>query len=341
MPTLYSADTVTIGSTDPGVVDRFNEVLAAAGLGRPLGPYFRPAGHRLAVQISSGVSPAAVREVLRGRTMEDVRLDPVYLSGTFRTDGPYAWQAFGPMSVNPSQARPAPPWTAPSARLRRPVIALLDCGVRDHPWLPRTVPGDPFLLRADDPGLSEPWHSPLGDHKDDDPQSGHATFLAGVIRTAAPDARVLDVRVMTDDGKVLESTLVDALLWLERQRVAGYPVDVLCLPFGRRVAAGEPIDEVADPLRRLAGAGVAIAAAAGNDHSHTEVFPAALPWVTGVGAGFGEYHAKFSNHGDWVERYRDGVDVVSLLPPDGWARWHGTSFAAASMAADLARPQVA
>jgi len=32
--------------------------------------------------------------------------------------------------------------------------------------------------------------------------------------------------------------------------------------------------------------------------------------------------------------------VLGIMPPDRWARWTGTSFAAAAFAADLARPQV-
>jgi hypothetical protein len=335
MPTLYSADTVTIGAAGPGSLDSLNDTLAAAGLGRPLGPLSRVAGQRVVVQVS-GVSPGAVRDVLAASV--DIRLDPVYLNGTFRLDGQDFWHGFAPSGL--SEGLPDPPWTPPRPGLRRPVIALFDSGIRDHPWLPRTGKDDPFVLRSDDPRLDRPWISPLGDPKDDDPQSGHGTFLAGLIRKAAPDARVLDVRVMTGDGKVLESTLVDALCWLEAYRAAGHPVDVLCLAFGRRPGPDEAIFEPATPLARLAEAGVAIVASAGNDHRDAPVHPAALPGVTAVGAGFGEYHARFSNHGDWVQRYRDGVDQISIFPPDRWAVWSGTSFSAATMAADLARPQV-
>jgi hypothetical protein len=115
------------------------------------------------------------------------------------------------------------------------------------------------------------------------------------------------------------------------------------MAFGRRAsddADDHLLAEIETALRTLADAGVALVASAGNDHQSEPVYPAAFETVTAVGAGFGGYHATFSNFGDWVGRYRDGVDVLSILPPDRWARWSGTSFAAATFAGDLARPQV-
>jgi len=100
-------------------------------------------------------------------------------------------------------------------------------------------------------------------------------------------------------------------------------------------------------MKPFTDAGIPLVASAGNDHTDEEVKPAASKSVIAVGAGFGRYHADFSNFGPWVNRYRDGVDVVGILPgtaadgSDGrWVKWSGTSFAAAAFAADLARPQV-
>jgi hypothetical protein len=42
----------------------------------------------------------------------------------------------------------------------------------------------------------------------------HGTFLAGLIRLAAPDAQVLSMRVMSDLGQVSETNVVAALTWL-------------------------------------------------------------------------------------------------------------------------------
>ena len=47
---------------------------------------------------------------------------------------------------------------------------------------------------------------------------GHATFIAGLIRLEAPDARVLSMQMMNNAGKVEPVHVVHALNWL-----AGHP----------------------------------------------------------------------------------------------------------------------
>jgi len=150
---------------------------------------------------------------------------------------------------------------------------------------------------------------------------------------------VLSVRVMNDAGRAQESTVLAALDWLLRYLGRGNPVDVLCMAFGRR--PGDTSDQplvglIERALDDLADRGVQLVASAGNDHVVDEIFPAAYHRVTAVGAGFGGYYTQFTNYGEWVDRYRDGVDVQSTMPGGGWARWSGTSFAAANFAADLA-----
>jgi hypothetical protein len=199
------------------------------------------------------------------------------------------------------------------------------------------------VLHPDDPALKAPWISPVPEAAADEPKAGHATFIAGLIRFNAPAAQVLSMRVMDGDGKVDESDVVDALEWLESYRETN-PVDVVLMPFGRspddEMDDNDTLDDLAAPIRRLAARGVAFVASAGNDHQNRGIHPALFDDVTAVGAGFGEYHATFSNYGTWVDRYREGVNALSVLPGARWARWSGTSFSAAVFAADLARPHV-
>jgi hypothetical protein len=345
----YSADVITIGEAGPAV-DALNETLAGRSLPL-LGEPTRTVEGRTVVPLVTPDGPGeavAVCQALKDNGT-DARLEPVFYSGTQDLDEEFtlAGKDIGHgflYSVLPASFGEKPPempkWEPPGEGLRRPVIAVLDSGVGDHRWLPKAH-GDPFVLRSDDPDLDEKWTSPVDDTEEGD-KAGHATFIAGLIRFNAPSARVLSVRVMNAQGTVDESTVVDALGWLERYR-RDHPVDILLTAFGRK--PGDQDDEytlvrLRTALHRLHTAGVAIVASAGNEHQSVGVAPAEFDFVNAVGAGFGDYHAVFTNYGDWVDRYREGVSMLSILPGDQWARWSGTSFSAAVFAADLARPHV-
>jgi hypothetical protein len=354
MDNRYSADTITIAGGDPDVVEHLNDILDRAIHKRPLGAPVRTFGSRTVIPVR-GHDPVEVSTVLRAAsTAVDPRPQLVFWSGTNQSRetagalfligndvGHGLVYALLPSNFDHPRK---PDWTPPAAELRRPVIALFDSGVRAHSWLPDDDPHDPFVLHPDDPTLKTQWSSPVPEATIGEPKAGHATFVAGLIRQHAPSAQVLSIRVMDGDGMVDESNVVNALHWLEDYRDT-HPVDVVLMPFGRspddEMDDDGTLDELRAPIERLARRGVAFVASAGNDHQSRGIHPAFFDDVTGVGAGFGEYHATFSNYGDWVDRYGEGVNALSILPGDRWARWSGTSFSAAVLAADLARPHVA
>jgi hypothetical protein len=275
-----------------------------------------------------------------------------------------------------------------------PVIALLDSGVQPHPWLsgqPLIVlppgvldPGGPagppdapdpalpsFLLDAD--GM-DGWHSPV---PPDNPAVkpyppgthwGHGTFIAGLLRQAAPQAQVLSMRVMDSAGHVDDHAVVNALTWL--YGTTAIRADVVLMAFGRQAAADDPtLGDLRAAVAALAGQEVTVVASAGNDASDKPVYPAAFaaelgPNVISVGAVLdaGE-PAPYSNYGSWVKAGWLGTDIVSIHPqtildagdrqtdrsvfsnPPGliashsYAWWTGTSFAAAIAAGLLASGQ--
>jgi len=215
----------------------------------------------------------------------------------------------------------------------RPVtVAILDTGITPHPWFTSTdwwsevTPDqlDPVLANAD---------------YELDAQSGHGTFVAGIVLRKAPNARLWIDRVLDDIGVCDELQLLQSLDRIRRREQAtGTKVDVLNLSLGGYAHHDEPSPLVADSLRRF-GSQTVVVTAAGNNSSDRLFWPAALKDCVAVGA-----KATFSDHGWWVDASAPGVDIAGPFPqrrPDGeielgFARWSGTSFAAPHVAGAIA-----
>ncbi len=180
-----------------------------------------------------------------------------------------------------------------------------------------------------------------------DPADAHGTFVAGLMVQQAPRAVVLMGGVL-DDFRGDDASVAEAITALA---AAGTKVITLAL-------SGGPDEQRRPELLEAAigqlPADVVVVAAAGNLGTSREVWPAAFPRVIAVGAvdasvpvraGTAPPRAEFSSYGKWVDAYATGVDVlgpyVSFTETDGdeftgWARWSGTSFAAAKVAGKIA-----
>ncbi|MEY9861050.1 hypothetical protein ABH935_006688 [Catenulispora sp. GAS73] len=236
---------------------------------------------------------------------------------------------------------------------RRPTVAVLDTGIGPHPWLDYSsdLYDDGFVLvdpaiqallvaaeaAADVPEpLPDPVEGPVYDTPllgELDTHSGHGTFIAGIIRQAAPDARVRSIRLMHDDGVVYENDLLVAFAELLAQvRYAqageGDPeqfVDVVSLSAGYYSENADDVaytSQLASIIGRLADCGVLVVASAGNDSTDRPCYPAALPpgagnvpVVISVGAlNPNGSKAFFSNDGPWVRCWATGAAVISTYP---------------------------
>ncbi|MBF9130864.1 S8 family serine peptidase [Plantactinospora sp. S1510] len=196
-------------------------------------------------------------------------------------------------------------------------------------YLPQADDEDPLYLHTDVLGL----------------QGGHGTFVAGVVRQAAPGVRFDPEQALDPTGIGDEEMLVAALTGLAPE------VSVVNLSLG-----GVTQDD-APPLplvNLLAGRpqGRVVVAAAGNTGTSRPTWPAALPDVLAVAAvsrgSAGIVPASYSAFGSWVnactvgERTSTYVDGRLLLPGrparlfSGFADWAGTSFAAAHVSGRLA-----
>lgn len=218
---------------------------------------------------------------------------------------------------------------------RRPLIAVLDTGVGRHPWL-REEPGhsngdggegvwDPFVV--DDDELQELIE--IGEVRNG-ADYGHGTFIAGILRQACPDARVLNIRVMHDDGVVRENDLLLALAGvLARNRAvqadfaagrepdASKFVDVVSLSAGYypENADAAYTTRLFFLVEELSASGVLIVASAGNDSTDVPCYPAGMPVVLSVGALDPDgKRAPFSNFGPWVKCWARGAAVISTMP---------------------------
>jgi subtilisin family serine protease len=329
--------------------------------------------------------------------------------GLFGINGYLRSARGGPVPVSLSMRPPNPRPLASSGGFdRRPVIAVLDTGIAEHEWFgttDREVPPNGYLRvlkevqdaitassRAAGTGarvIEDYWEEIIPDNPltgEFNRHAGHGTFIAGIFRQVAPDAELAVARVMAGDGVAYESDLIAALQRLvhqveDAQAPGGNPanmIDILSISIGYYIETLEDEAETTEftaLLNRLADLGVLVVAAAGNDATTRQFYPAALATVPPAGGGqpvlsVGALNpngtkAFFSNQAPWVHAWASGASVVSTFPklrgsmgptnvireldresmdPDdftsGFAMWHGTSFAGPHAAASLANKLV-
>ena len=237
--------------------------------------------------------------------------------------------------------KPCAPVPKPSGGTpgRRAIAAILDTGIIRHPWFTDT---DWFALVT--PDQLDPI--PSGSHYEPDTQTGHGTFVAGLLLRQAPSAFLMIERVLDDDGVCDELQLLDRLASLHRRvNSSGEALDVLNLSLGGYTFDDEPSPLVSDLLARF-GKHTVVVAAAGNFGSNRPFWPAGLKGCVAVGAlETDERRAEYSNHGWWVDACSVGSDVVGPFITDttpdgrrfnGFAQWSGTSFAAPRVAGAIA-----
>jgi subtilisin family serine protease len=227
--------------------------------------------------------------------------------------------------------------------VRRPLVALLDCGVVDHPWLDSNhvernpeVLGQQLGLPVEPSDLTGMSDALIGDLQ---AEAGHGTFIAGLIRQACPDAKILSVKVFGGDGVVAEGQLLRSLQLLAlRQALAVNgdtsvdPVDVVSMSLG--YYHEQPEDAAFDalllgPIAMLGALGATVVVSAGNDATVRPMYPAAftphknglvqaareaLPVIAVGATNPNTSVALFSNEGPWVRARRPGAALVSSYP---------------------------
>jgi subtilisin family serine protease len=201
------------------------------------------------------------------------------------------------------------------------VVAVLDTGVGPHTALGGALlPGIDLVDRGTPATDSANGIDDDGDGTIDE-GAGHGTHVAGIVHRVAPDAAILPVRVLDDEGS---GTIWNATEGMYIAAAAG--ADVINMSLGTHGSA----NSLRVAVEELTARGVLVVAAAGNNGKNRKMFPAAAPAAVAVGSvGRGDVLSSFSNFGRWVDVMAPGEDIHSTFPfpADSWAANSGTSMA--------------
>lgn len=265
-----------------------------------------------------------------GRASEG-RTDSLWLSGM--TNGP---QAFGSQYAFQRIGTPAAHARSTGSGV---LVAVLDTGVdATHPLLADRIAAGGWnaVLENDDTSDGRDGIDQDGDGRLDE-MAGHGTFVAGLIHGTAPDAWLLPVTVLDDDG------IGDAFdIGQGFFHAIDRGVHVINASFGSTYQSAIVEDAVDEAESR----GIVVVAAAGNEGvEDPRQFPACSSAAYGVAAVRpDDIRASFTNVNDKLALAAPGVTVsprtnqrvVSTLPDGDWGTWEGTSFATAMVSGAVA-----
>jgi subtilisin family serine protease len=155
---------------------------------------------------------------------------------------------------------------------------------------------------------------------------GHGTHVAGIIAALAPNAQILPVRVLDENGRGNTFLLAYAIEWAAQQP----GVRVINLSLGTQFDSKILRDVIANVTEQ----GIILVAATGNNNTNQIQYPAGYPGVIGVTAVDGSsIKASFANYGKgWVDVAAPGVAIMSTMVNEkgpGYATWSGTSMSTA------------
>ncbi len=199
------------------------------------------------------------------------------------------------------------------------IVAVVDSGVyADHEDLGSVVlPGLDLVSGTD--GRIDP--------------NGHGTHVAGIIGAgavngrgvagAAPDVKILPVRVLDANGSGYSSDVAEGIIW-----AADHGARIINLSLG----GTSPSTGMREAIKYAMSKDALVFAAAGNsgDSGSPTIYPAAFPEPVAVGAvGSNLQRASFSNVGGYVDLVAPGDSIVSTYQGGAasyaWAS--GTSMA--------------
>jgi thermitase len=202
-------------------------------------------------------------------------------------------------------------------------IAILDGGFDlGHEALAgRVAPGYDAVADDFDP-------QDLGDGLDGDGDGvpddllGHGTAVAALALAVAPQAVVVPIRVLDDEGWGSTATVSIGFL-------AAIDAGVHVINLSSHADKSSSL--VTDLVALARARGILVVASAGNSGDPHVGFPACLPDAVALGGATGGMYDPASDYGPEIDVSAPVRDVLAPFPAtrDGYARWSGTSMSAA------------
>ena len=158
---------------------------------------------------------------------------------------------------------------------------------------------------------------------------GHGTMVAGLVRLAAPNAKIMPLRVFGPNGQAHLFDVVRAIYY-----AVDHGADVINMSFS--------MDGLSPELRRAVQYatknGVVCVSSAGNQGERALVYPAAMAQVIGVASvDDADRLAEFSNYGSGlVSIAAPGNGIISAYPGGLYGAGWGTSFSTPLVAGAVA-----
>ncbi len=205
-------------------------------------------------------------------------------------------------------------------------VAIIDGGVDfDHPALDGRVVGGYDYIDQDN----------YADDESGGDNSGHGTFVAGIVHLIAPGATIVPYRVTDLTGNSNGYLVAEAIL---------QAVEDDCHVINLSLVSTAKHGAIADAIAWAKHCNVTVIAASGNRPEVTTAvlqdmipYPASDPNVIAVTAvdelGF---VVPYANTGAYVDVCAPGQSLISAFSDGDFAEWGGTSFAAAFVSGQAA-----
>ncbi|SFS89333.1 thermitase [Marininema halotolerans] len=259
------------------------------------------------------VEGQSVQEAIKAYSkMSDVEYaEPVTEYKAFWTpnDPLYASDQYGPQKMDVPAA-----WDVTIGK-KDVIVAVVDTGVQlDHPDLKGQIIQGYDYVDNDNDATDE---------------QGHGTHVSGTIAAStdnnvgvagvAPKVQVMAVRVLDENGSGTNSAVANGMTY-----AADHGAKVISLSLG----GTSPSKAVEDAVNYAWNKGAVVVCAAGNAGTTSPNYPAYYEKAIAVAATDDQdKKASFSTYGSWVDVAAPGVNIISTVLGNGYAKYSGTSMA--------------